>query len=114
MKINTNATYLFYHKGYGKALYFFISLLFTVLRIQFFGTIRANAMGELRFGVVSYVSLYLFPVPLIIADLLAGGANRQHALHGPDFRECILQFNNKPLPVLFCPLSGGDVADCHA
>ena len=68
-------------------------------------------MREFRFRVVYQVALYLFPVTLIMADLLAGSANGQHPTRGPNFRKCLPEFKNKPLPFFLCYFSIGDVPD---
>jgi hypothetical protein len=58
-------------------------------------------MGKFRSGVVPYVDLHLFPVSFIIADLLTGSTNRQHATQGLDFRKCIPESARKVADVYF-------------
>src|SRR3989338_5695661 len=46
--------------------------------------VRADAVAEGGVGVLADVALQLFPRVLVVADLLAVGADRQHALQARD------------------------------
>ena len=45
-------------------------------RIIFLGALRANGMGKLGFGMILNVLFDLSPIPLIVSNLMAVGANR--------------------------------------
>src|SRR5512134_301906 len=78
------------------------------LRVELLGAVGAEPVGELRFRVRPDVFLDLVPVALVITDLLAGGADRQHALQRLDVVESRLEVLEQVLPNLFGPLAHGD------
>lgn len=53
------------------------SSLFKIFRVQFSYAFGTDTVAELRFRMFSDINLNLFPVPLVVAYLLAGSANRQ-------------------------------------
>src|SRR2546422_8991916 len=68
--------------------------------IELLHTFRADAMRELSLRTVPNVDLDLAPVALVVADLLAGGADRDQPAQGLDVREGLLQLIDHPLALL--------------
>src|ERR1700722_20133349 len=57
---------------------------------EFVGADRTNPMGEAGVGMVADKALNLVPIALVIADLLALGANRQQAAERLDLDQCVI------------------------
>jgi hypothetical protein len=47
-----------------------------LIRIEFFHTLRADAVAEFRFGMIPNIDFYLFPISFVIANLFTGGTYR--------------------------------------
>src|SRR6185369_12164924 len=58
--------------------------LVIVARIELLRALGADAVREFRLRVFADIGLDLAPVPLVVAHLLAGGADRQETPQGPD------------------------------
>ncbi len=67
-------------------------------------------MGELRFGVALDIGLQLIPVSLIVANLLARGADGNETAQNFDLGKGFLQFLNQLLAFLLRALSFCDAA----
>ncbi len=62
------------------------------LGVKFFHAFRTDRMAELGFRVFLNIVLDLNPIPFIVADFFARGADGQKSSKGLDFAERLLQF----------------------
>jgi len=60
--------------------------------IQFFDTHRAYAVGEPGFGILADIRFNSIPVPFVISDFHAVGADGQQATEGVDLGLCMVKF----------------------
>src|SRR5436309_8632928 len=72
-----------------------------VFWIKALETFRANAMSKISIRMFLDISLDLLPIPVIIPDLFAGGANGQQTAEGLDLLERVLEFLDQLEPFLF-------------
>jgi hypothetical protein len=81
------------------------------LRIEYLGTIWANAMTEFHIRMILDIDLNLLPIALIVAYSFAGGAYGQQAGQGFDLGQCSLKFSYQLLSPVFRLHSFADVGE---
>jgi len=96
-------------------------LIFTHLhinfRVQLPCAIRADAVGEVGFGVRAYIDFHLVPVTLVVTDFFTARADGHDAAQGLNLYQRFLKFSDQPLTFIFNPpalgyiLSGASGAD---
>jgi len=84
-------------------------LIFTHLhinfRIQLPCAIRADAVGEVGFGVLAYIDFHLVPVTLVVTDFFTARADGHDAAQGLDLIERLAQLLDFLPQRLFNPLA---------
>ncbi len=85
-------------------------LLRQCFRVQPAPAIGTNSVGEVRFAMLSDVNFQIMPEALLVANLAAGGADRQQSAQALDAGQGVLHLGDQALPLRFCRFPLADIA----